>query len=216
MDYEDAEQFKDAFQLENLMSVEDGQILYDKDGVNDKIMEVTGKTSPLNIEELKEYFKDNNYNELATKADYVILKEKMAHYKYIEETELDEIDQVIILNLFVLWCMLYWLISHRFFKKAKRTSRETVFVFMYGLGMLIFFVYVPFIAIAGVTDDNLLSYSFLVVLVLFLFMLYKIFSIFKYTHNTGFFSLMIVYVKTFLVSILFGIPLLFMRRKKKI
>jgi hypothetical protein len=216
MDYNDAEQFKDAFQLQDLMSVEDGQILYDKDHVNAKIMEVTGKKSPLNIEELQEYFTNKDYTELAARAEYVVLKEKMAHYKYIEETELDEIDQVIILNLFVLWCMLYWLISHRFFKKAYRSSRETVFVFMYGLGMLIFFVYVPFIAIAGLTDDNLLSYSFLVVLVLFLIMMYKIFSIFKYTHNTGFFSLMIVYIKTFLVSILFGLPLLFMRRKKKI
>ena len=75
---------------------------------------------------------------------------------------------IIFLNAFVLWCMLYWLISHRFFKKAKRTSRETVFVFMYGLGMIIFFVYVPFIAISGATDENALVISFLVVLLLFL------------------------------------------------
>jgi hypothetical protein len=74
---------------------------------------------------------------------------------------------------------------------------------------------VPFIAISGALDDNVLAIGFIVVILLFLFVLYRIFTIFKYTHNTGFFSLMMVYIKTFLVASLFGLPLLFMRKNKK-
>lgn len=212
MDSEDFEEFTEAFGLEEIDKIQDSTEYYN--AVDNRLMEVLGTKLPPSAKELQEYFEKNDFELLAARAEYVVLKQQVDHNEFVKSQEIGEVEQIIYLNAFVLWLMLYWLISHRFFKKAKRTSRETVFVFMYGLGMLIFFVYIPFIAIAGVTDDDILSYSFLVVLVLFLIMIYKIFSIFKYTHNTGFFSLMIVYIKTFLVSVLFGLPLLFMRKKK--
>lgn len=213
MDSEDVEVFTEAFELEEIDKIQDSIKYFE--AVDKRLMDVLGTNEPPSAKELQTYFEENDYQLLAARAEYVVLKQQVEHNEYVKSTELSEVDQIIFLNAFVLWCMLYWLISHRFFKKAKRSSRETVFVFMYGLGMIIFFVYVPFIAIMGATDENALGIGFLVVLVLFLIMLYKIFSIFKYTHNTGFFSLMIVYIKTFLASILFGIPLLFMWKKKK-
>jgi len=107
--------------------------------------------------------------------------------------------------------MFYWLIAHRMFRKTERSSRETVFVFMYGLGMLIFFVYIPFIAIAGASENHVATLGFgtLIILGIFLFLLYRIFAIFKYTHSTGFFKLMLVYIKTFFVAGFAGVILFF-------
>jgi len=212
MDSEDFQEFTEAFELEEINKIQDSIAYFA--AVDARLMEVLGTDAPPSAKELQDYFENKQYHLLAARAEYVVLKQQVQHNEYVKSLEVSEVEQIIYLNAFVLWCMLYWLISHRFFKKANRTSRETVFVFMYGLGMLIFFVYVPFIAIMGVTDENALAISFLIVLLLFLIMMYKIFSIFKYTHNTGFFSLMIVYIKTFFASILFGIPLLFIRRKK--
>ena len=186
--------------------------------VDQRVKDFTGHSDSVSATQLKEYFLKSIPPDylLASRADYVILKQKLDHDKAQKDMEIGEITQVIILNVFVLWCMLYWLIAHRVFKTTKRTSRETVFVFMYGLGMIIFCVYVPFIAISGALDDNILAIGFLVVLLLFLFVLYRIFTIFKHTHDTGFFGLMMVYVKTFLIAALMGLPLLFMRKKKKV
>jgi len=213
MDSEDFEVFTEAFGLEEIDKIQDSIEYFT--AVDKRLMEVLGTNVPPSAKDLQNYFKKNEYELLEARAEYVVLKQQVEHNEFAKSQEIGEIEQIIYLNAFVFWCMLYWLISHRFFNMANRSSRETVFVFMYGLGMVIFFVYVPFIAISGATDENALAISFLVVLILFLIIMYKIFSIFKYTHNTGFFSLMIVYIKTFLVSILFGIPLLFMRKKKK-
>jgi hypothetical protein len=217
MDDEDLEVFTHAFELEEIMSIEDEE--YRFAAIDNRLKETLNKepTEDVTAEELQEYFKINQYDLLASRAEYVVLKNQVEHDKLQKEMEIGEVGQVIWLNIFVLWCMLYWLIAHRLFKRAERTSRETVFVFMYGLGMLIFFVYIPFIAIAGASEDHVatLGYGTLVVFVLFLLVLYRIFTIFKYTHNTGFFSLLMVYIKTFLVSALFGLPLLFIRKKKK-
>jgi len=213
MGEQEVEQFKEVFNLYEFENIEDDEQYFNR--VDERLMQITGHNTPLTATQLKNYFEENKYDLLASRADYVILKQQAAHVKYQKETEIGEIGQVVILNLFVLWCMLYWLIAHRVFKTTKRTSRETVFVFMYGLGMIIFCVYVPFIAISGALDDNVLAIGFIVVLLLFLFVLYRIFTIFKHTHNTGFFGLMMVYIKTFLIAALFGLPLLFMRKKKK-
>ena len=215
MGEQEVEQFKEVFGLYEFESIEDEEQYFNR--VDERLMEATGHNSPVTATQLKEYFLLDPPNYLlASRADYVILKQKLDHDKAQKEMEIGEITQVIILNVFVLWCMLYWLIAHRVFKTTKRTSRETVFVFMYGLGMIIFCVYVPFIAISGALDDNILAIGFLVVLLLFLFVLYRIFTIFKHTHDTGFFGLMMVYVKTFLIAALMGLPLLFMRKKKKV
>ena len=215
MGEQEVEQFKEVFGLYEFESIEDEEQYFNR--VDERLMEATGHNSPVTATQLKEYFLLDPPNYLlASRADYVILKQKLDYDKAQKEMEIGEITQVIILNVFVLWCMLYWLIAHRVFKTTKRTSRETVFVFMYGLGMIIFCVYVPFIAISGALDDNILAIGFLVVLLLFLFVLYRIFTIFKHTHDTGFFGLMMVYVKTFLIAALMGLPLLFMRKKKKV
>lgn len=215
MGEQEVEQFKEVFGLYEFESIEDEEQYFNR--VDERLMEATGHTSPVTATQLKEYFLLDPPNYLlASRADYVILKQKVDHEKAQKDLEIGEIGQVIWLNIFVLWCMLYWLIAHRVFKTTKRTSRETVFVFMYGLGMLIFCVYVPFIAISGALNDDVLAIGFLVVLLLFLFVLYRIFTIFKHTHDTGFFGLMMVYIKTFLVAALFGLPLLFMRKKKAV
>ncbi|MCK0179892.1 hypothetical protein MWU50_11360 [Flavobacteriaceae bacterium S0862] len=215
MGEQEVEQFKEVFGLYEFESIEDEEQYFNR--VDERLMEATGHNSPVTATQLKEYFLLDPPNYLlASRADYVILKQKVDHEKAQKDSEIGEIGQVIWLNIFVLWCMLYWLIAHRVFKTTKRTSRETVFVFMYGLGMLIFCVYVPFIAISGALNDDVLAIGFLVVLLLFLFVLYRIFTIFKHTHDTGFFGLMMVYIKTFLVAALFGLPLLFMRKKKAV
>lgn len=213
MGEQEVDQFEEVFQLAEFDNIEDDEQYFNL--VDQRVMDFTGNSTPVSATQLREYFIDNNYTLLATRADYIVLQQQVAHEEFKKESEIGEVEQVIILNVFVLWCMLYWLIAHRVFKTTKRTSRETVFVFMYGLGMIIFCVYVPFIAISGALDDNVLAIGFIVVLLLFLFVLYRIFTIFKHTHNTGFFGLMIVYIKTFLVAALFGLPLLFMRKKKK-
>jgi len=216
MDNEDFEVFVHAFELEETMEIKDDEDRFI--AINNKLKEKfnKGQTEEVTAEDLQEFFKKNNYGLLASRAEYVVLKNQVEHDKLQKELEIGEVGQVIWLNIFVFWCMLYWLIAHRLFKRAERTSRETVFVFMYGLGMLIFFVYIPFIAIAGASEEHVatLGVGTLIVLALFLFVLYRIFSIFKYTHKTGFFSLLMVYIKTFLVAALFGLPLLFMRKKK--
>ncbi|MEH6534972.1 MAG: hypothetical protein V7719_01165 [Psychroserpens sp.] len=177
--------------------------------IEQELMTVTGQSTPLTVTQLKDYFEKEEKYLLASRADYVLLKRQVEHDKEQKELEIGEIEQVVYLNLFVLWCMLYWLIAHRLFKKAKRTSRETVFVFMYGLGMLVFFVYIPFIAIAGASEDHVatLGAGTIIIFGISLFLLYRIFSIFKYTHNTGFFKLVLVYIKTFLVAGLVGLLL---------
>lgn len=213
MGEQEVDQFKEVFQLGEFDDIEDEDQYFML--VDQRVMDFTGHNTPLSATQLREYFVANDYALLATRADYIVLQQQIAHEKFKKDGEIGEIGQVVMLNIFVLWCMLYWLIAHRVFNKANRTSRETVFVFMYGLGMIIFCVYVPFIAIAGTLDDNVLAIGFIVVILLFLFVLYRIFASFKYTHNTGFFSLMMVYIKTFLIAALFGLPLLFMRKKKK-
>lgn len=213
MDSEDSNEFIEIFGLHDIYQMQDSITRFE--AIDTKLKEDMGLEEPPSAKQLQKYFEENDYDLLAARAEYVVLKQQVEHDKFIKSQELTEVEQIIFLNAFVLWCMLYWLISHRFFKRAQRKSRETVFVFMYGLGMLIFFVYVPFIAISGATDENALTVSFLIVLLLFLLVLYKIFSIFRYTHNTGFFGLMIVYIKAFFVAVLFGIPLLFMWKKKK-
>lgn len=213
MDSEDINEFKDVFGLHELDIIEDSTEYFNE--VDIKLMNVMNLEEPPSAKDIQDYFEKEGYTLLANRAEYVNLKQQVEHDEYVKSQEVGEIVQVVALNAFVFWCMLYWLISHRFFKRANRTSRETVFVFMYGFGMLIFFVYVPFIALMGATDAGALMMNSLIVLVLLLIMTYKIFSVFKYTHNTGFFGLMIVYFKTLLVSILFGLPLLFMRKKKK-
>jgi len=57
-----------------------------------------------------------------------------------------------------------------------------------------FCVYIPFITIAGVSENHLATLGFgtLIILGIFLFLLYRIFAIFKYTHSTRFFKLMLV------------------------
>lgn len=215
MGEQEVDQFKEVFDLYEFENIEDEEQYFKR--VDERLMEYTKHNTPVTATQLKEYFELDPPNYLlASRADYVILDQKVKHDEAQKELEFGEIEQVIILNVFVLWCMLYWLIAHRVFKTTKRTSRETVFVFMYGLGMIIFCVYVPFIAISGALDDNVLAIGLLVVLLLFLFVIYRIFTIFRHTHDTGFFGLMKVYIKTFLVAALFGLPLLFMRKKKKV
>ena len=172
MDSEDFQEFTEAFELEEINKIQDSIAYFA--AVDARLMEVLGTEAPPSAKELQDYFENKQYHLLAARAEYVVLKQQVQHNEYVKSLEISEVEQIIYLNAFVLWCMLYWLISHRFFKRANRTSRETVFVFMYGLGMLIFFVYVPFIAIMGATDENALAISFLVVLVLFLIMMYKL------------------------------------------
>ncbi|SDR85071.1 hypothetical protein SAMN04515667_0830 [Formosa sp. Hel1_31_208] len=206
MSQEERAAFVNAFQLQDFFNLEYDSPQYSQ-AVDNRLMEYLKSDTLVTATKLKEYFESKNMKELALRAHYVVLKQQVEHDKFLKKSEIGEIEQVVYLNLFVLWCMFYWLIAHRLFKRAKRTSRETVFVFMYGLGMLIFVVYVPLIAILGALDDNVLAIGFLLVLLLLIFVLYRIITIFKHTHNTGFFNLMLVYVKTFLVAGLLGVLL---------
>lgn len=207
MDGEDDEVFIAAFGMEEIIQIQDPD---QKDlAINNRLREAL-ELEPDEIvtaRALQEFFIEHDLDLLAKRAEYVVLKNQVEHNQFLKDTEIGEIEQVVYLNLFVLWCMFYWLIAHRLFKKADRTSRETVFVFMYGLGMLVFFVYIPFIAISGALDDNFLMIGYLVILLIFLAVLFRIFTIFKHTHNTGFFRLMLVYIKTFFVAGLFGVLL---------
>lgn len=208
MGFNKTTKFINYFGIQDYCNVVDTVVMYDREMVNARLEYVTKLTQPLNAEQFQKYFTNNQQYELAARAEYLVLKEKMAHQEFLDSTEIGEVWQVILLNLFVLWAMIFWLLSHRFFKKANRTSRETVHVYMYGLGMVIFFYYVPTIAILGALDANIQSIGLLIISALFIIVLYRIFSIFKYTHNTGFWSLMKVYIKTILLAILYGIPIL--------
>jgi len=212
MGEEDTNKFIEAFNLQEAMTIDDDETRYA--AVDSKLREVVGSEYPLNAEQIQNYLVGTEkYGILATRAEYVVLKGKVAHYEESEKTEMNDVLITIFINFIVLWFMLYWLVSHRFFKKANRSSRETVFVFMYGLGMIIFFVYVPFLAISG-SEGDWAGYASLVILVVFLILVFKIFAIFKHTHNAGFFSLLKVYILTFFTTALFGLPLLFMKKRK--
>ena len=212
MGEEDNSEFITAFNLQEAMTIVDDNTRYA--AVDSILRDVIGTDSALNAKQIQDYLEAKDYGLLATRAEYVVLKEKVAHNEFLKETEMNDVLLTVLINFFVLWLMLYWLVSHRFFKKANRSSRETVFVFMYGLGMIVFFVYVPFLAISG-SEGDWSVYAFFAIIIVFFILVYKIFAIFRHTHNTGFFSLLKVYILTFFTTALFGLPLLFMKKRKK-
>lgn len=201
------EQFLDVLNLQNILDIEDPNA--QNESANISLAEIMEGKPPYYAKDLENYFKGKEGLEILTaRAEYTNLK-------YSSDNEVGDVALSFTLNLLVIIFIVYWLVTHRFFKPNDRTSRETVMVWMYGMGMLYFFVYIPIIAISEAegTWSDVLG---IIILLLFLFITYKIFAIFKYTHNTGFFGLMKVYIYSAFVVMLFGIPLLFMRKKKRL
>ena len=199
------EEFLEVLNIQHILDIEDP--IAQDESANNSLSEILDGRPPYYAKDLENYFKENNNDLLASRAEYTDLK-------YSSDNEVGDVALSFTLNLILIIFILYWLITHRFFKPNDRTSRETVMVWMYAMGMIYFFVYIPIIAFSeaeGTWGNVVLA----LIVLMFLVITYKIFAIFKYTHNTGFWGLVKVYFFTGFVTILFGIPLLFMRKKKK-
>lgn len=201
---EDFDVFYRSFDLHDFDRITDS--ITHHDSIDNRLMKRLGTSLPPTAKDLQDYFEKEGLTLLASRAEYVNLKQEVEHAQLMKSREFSEIEQIIFMNLFVFYSMFFWLVSHQFFENADRSSRETVFVYLYGLGMLIFFVYIPFIAVAGASDADILTYLLLIVLAILFIILFKIFAIFRYTHNTGFFSLLTIFIKTFFWPI-FLIPI---------
>lgn len=199
------DEFLQVLDLQHILDIEDPDA--QNESANISLDSLIGGKPPYYAKDLEKFFEDNNNKTLAARAEYTDLK-------YSSDNELGDVTLSFTLNLILIIFILYWLVTHRFFKPNDRTSRETVMVWMYAMGMIYFFVYIPIIAFSEAegTWGNIVMG---LILLMFLIITYKIFAIFRYTHNTGFFGLIKVYFFTGFVIILFGIPLLFMRKKKK-
>ncbi|MCB0687579.1 MAG: hypothetical protein KDC53_13685, partial [Saprospiraceae bacterium] len=205
MDSEDHGVFKQIFGLQDLNRTSD-TILYNQ-LVEDRLKMRLGTANSPTTEDLQSFFEEEGYSMLAKRAEYINLKSLSDHNQKIKSQELTEIEQIIMINLLVFYAIFFWLVSHQFFSKAQRSARETVMVYMYGLGMLIFFVWIPFLASAGTTNERLPSYLHFIILAILIFLIFKFFSIFRYTHHTGFYGMILIFVKTFFWPI-FMIPIL--------
>jgi hypothetical protein len=105
-------------------------------------------------------------------------------------------------------------IFHRFLKVPHRTQKETVYVYLYNYSAFIL-LNIP-AAFAGSIKDPMLALFFvLFFLTAGVYALIKSVKVFRYTHNVGFGRLMWAGIKSGLVVLTLGVPLLFMSSEKK-
>jgi hypothetical protein len=171
-----------------------------------QIQNVTGVSKrPITAKHLQEYFEKTNHAPLAARAEYRVLKSKA-------ENELGNLGFTFMLNFFLFYFLVWWRISHRFLKRPHRTPRQTVYVYMYNMSMLLLFVYVPLIFLGDEPGEILVF----IPVVALIYILYKGVKVFRYTHNVGFGRLLWASILTNLVIVTLFIPLLFMSSKPKV
>jgi hypothetical protein len=202
LDENERTEFIAAFGLEESSRAEDTALLSQamQMGIQNAL-NLQGGTI-ITAEHLQSYLEQKGHKPLAMRIENMILKNK-------EENEIGELPLTggLIALLIFLW--IAGKIIHRFLKAPHRAPRETVYVYLYTTSFSIL-QYIPLGLVGSATNP---SYVMALLAAFFAFAVYtfvKHLKVFRYTHNVGFWRLLWAGIKSGLVVLTFGVPLLFM------
>jgi hypothetical protein len=156
----------------------------------------------ITAEHLQSYLEQKGHKSLALRIENMIFKNK-------KENEVGELPLTggLIALLIILW--IAGKIIHRFLKAPHRAPRETVYVYLYTASFSIL-QYIPLGLVGSVNNPSYVMVFLAALSALVVYTFVKQLKVFRYTHNVGFWRLLWAGIKSGLVVVTFGVPLLFM------